>query len=453
MQKRIYKDMFQPSANMGAVLALSGIKGVYIIYHGAPGCNTIAGHVRTDQVLLGAYTGLLLTGPRHDHIVMGTSIDRLRQALKFVKATLRRRPSLVAIVNADATALIGDDIVGAAKAFESETGIPSLAIDSPGMKGWDIVGYDIVYKELLARFAKKEGVHKREDAVNIICPYELWSHNWIFDFEEIVNLLKKVGIRINCVLTKNTAIEDIKNFASAKLNIMLTPEELPLFTKESEKLGVYNFGESLSLPYGVCNSEEWLIALGEEMGVVENCQKVLKEGADRVKSILGLNYSFTWQANLMMQKRAAVIGRAGFATAMARCLYYDFDTYPVVIALQAATPQAFEISKRLLDPIIRDGVEIKILENPTYLEFAKAVKEGEIDFAIGSRLDKQLIEGMRIPHLSLGSAYYFMSYRYIPYPYVGYDGMLYLSQELAHVVHEMFLEKEKWKTLLYKELK
>lgn len=448
-----YKDMYQPSANMGAVLALSGVKGMQIVYHGAPGCNTIVGHVRTDQAPLGAYTGMILTGPRHDHIIMGTSIERLRQTLKFLKATARTKPTVLSIVNADATALIGDDIVGSAKAFEQETGIPSIAIDAPGMKGWDTIGYDIVYKELLAKFAKKEGIQKREDTINIICPYGLWSQNWIFDFEAIKELLNKMDIKVNCTLTRNTTIEEIKNFASAKMNIMLTNEGLPLFTKESEKLGVYNFGHNLPLPYGISNTEDWCMAIAEEMGKTEKAQQVLKESSEKVKSIIGLNYSFTWQANLMMQKRVAIIGRAGFAASIARSLYYDFDTYPSLVALQAGTHQAFDTSKRLLDPIIKDNIEINILENPPYLKLAQTIRDGEIDFVIGSRVDKQLIESMRIPHLSLGGAYYFLSYRYIPYPYVGYEGSLYLAQELAQVLTDMFHEKEKWKALLYKELK
>jgi nitrogenase molybdenum-iron protein alpha/beta subunit len=438
---------------MGALLALSGIKGIQMVYHGPPGCNTIAGHVRTDQVLLGSYSGLILTGPRHDHIIMGTSIDRLRQALKFLKATLKVKPSVLAIVNADATALIGDDIVGAARGFETETGIPSLAIDAPGMRGWDVAGYDIVYSQLLLKFAKRDGISKREDAVNIVCPYGLWSQNWVFDFEAIKRMLADIGIQINCVLTRDTSIEDIKNFRAAKLNILLTDEALPLFTKESERLGVYNFGAELPLPYGICNMEEWYLAIAEAMGKAEKAQEVMRKGVREVKKILGMNYSFTWQANLMMQKRAAVIGRSSFAASIARSLYYDFDTYPGIVALQAGSSQALETSKRLLEPILRDEVDIRILENPPYFELAKAINESEIDFVVGSRADKQLIESMRIPHLSLGSAYYFMSFRYVPYPYVGYEGMLYLAQEFAQVMTEMFHEKEKWKALLFKGLR
>jgi nitrogenase molybdenum-iron protein alpha/beta subunit len=435
---------------MGAVLAISGIKGAYIVYHGVPGCNTIVTHVRTDMAPLGSYTNMILTGVNHDNLIMGTSVERLRQALKFVKATMKKTPPLLAIVNADAIALVGDDIVGQAKLFEQETGIPALAIDMPGMKGWDIVGYDTVFQKLLSRFARKEKATTNTEKVNLIAPYLLSSQNWIFDLEAIKKILNRMGIQINCVLTRNTTIDEIKNFSSASINIMLTSEDMPLFQKESELLGVPSFGQDLPLPYGIINSEDWCIAIAEKMGKIDQARKMLEEDALFVKRILGLNYSFTWESNLLMQKRACVIGRAQFAASLARMLYYDFDAYPLVVALQAATPGCIRRSRALLDSIIKDGIEMMILDNPTYMEIARAIKEMEIDFVLGTRIEKPLIEGMRIPHLSIGSAYHFQSFRFIPYPYVGYEGSLYLTQELGLVMEEMFQEKDKWRALLFK---
>jgi nitrogenase molybdenum-iron protein alpha/beta subunit len=233
---------------------------------------------------------------------------------------------------------------------------------------------------------------------------------------------------------------------------MLTNEILPLFTRESERLGVYNFGANLPLPYGILNTEEWCMAIAQEMGKEEECERFLQKQAYEVKRVLGLNYSFTWQANLMMQKRAAVIGRAGFTASLARMLYYDFDTYPRLVALQAATKEALQRAKDLLEPIVQDGIEIEILENANYMQIARAIKEAKIDFVLGSRIEKPLIEGMRLPHLSLGNAYYFQSFRYVPYPYVGYQGILYLAQELALVMADMFHERDKWRKLLHKNI-
>ena len=443
-------DMYQPSAMMGAVLAVSGIDGVEIAFHGPSGCYTVATHVRTDQGPLGSYSSMSPSGITEDNLVMGTSMEKLKQLIKFTK--LKPKPNLLAIVNTDATAITGDDIIGQSKKFEEDTGIPTIAVDAPGMKGWDVVGYDLTYKALLSKFAKGDGVEKKPNSINIIAPYMLSSQNWIFDFEEIRSILNRLGLEINCVLTRNTKIADVQNFAAAEANLMLTAEELPHFNKETERLGVKSFGADLPLPYGLINTEGWVSGLAKELGKEKEAEALLKEGAKKVKRVLGFNYSYTWLANLLMQKRAAVIGRAAFAACIARMLFYDMDTYPEVVALQAGTPQAMDRAKKLLAEVEKDGCPIRIMENPSYIEFARAIKDSEIDFVIGSRIEKSLIEGMRFPHLSLGSAGYFQSFRFVPYPYLGYEGVLYLLQELAAVMEDMMHEQDMWRTLRYKNI-
>lgn len=440
-------DQYQPSAMMGAVLAVSGIDGAEIAFHGPSGCYTVATHIRTDQGPMGSYSSMSPSGITEDNLVMGTSMEKLKQLIKFTM--LKPKPKLLAIVNTDATAITGDDIIGQSKKFEVETGIPTIAVDAPGMKGWDVVGYDLAYRALLAKFAKTDGIEKRPDSVNIIAPYMLSSQNWIFDFEEIRSLVNKLGLRINCVLTRNTRVEDIANFAAAQANLMLTSEELPHFNKETDKLGVRNFGAELPLPYGLINTEEWTMALAREFGKEQPAEELLKEEAKKVKSVLSFNYPYTWLANLLMQKRAAVIGRAAFAAAIARMLFYDMDCYPEIVALQAGTPQALARAKDQLQECQRDGCPMQVMENASYIEIARAIKNAEIDFVVGSRIEKALIEGMRYPHLSLGSAFYFQSFRFVPYPYAGYNGILYLLQELGLVMEDMMHEQDMWRTLKY----
>ncbi len=450
----IWTDQYQPSAMFGSVLALSGIEGVELAYHGPAGCYTIATHIRTDQAPMGTYSAMRPSGITEDNLVMGTSMDKLRQLLKFIRLEsehTKRKPSLLAIVNTDSTAITGDDIVGAAKTFEKETGVPSISVDAPGFKGWDITGYDLSYKTLLTKFAKP-GVQKKPDSVNLIGPYLLSSQNWLFDFEGIKDLLNKLGIHINCVLTRNTKIGDIENFSAAQGNLMLTNEDLPLFTKEAERLGVPNFGEDLPLPYGLRNTEEWYYGVAARFGKSDEAKKVLQEASEKVRDVLRFNYSYTWQSNLMLQKRAALIGRSHFIASLARCLYYDMAMYPEVVALQAATKESVDGAKKLLESMEKDGISPKILVNPPYVEFARVVREAEVDVVLGSRIEKTLIDGMGIAHHAIGSSYYFNTFRYLPMPYVGYEGILYLLQELGLAMEDMFHEREAWKKLCYKNI-
>ena len=49
--------------------------------------------------------------------------------------------------------------------------------------------------------------------------------------------------------------------------------------------------------------------------------------------------------------------------------------------------------------------------------------------------------GMGIAHHAIGSSYYFNTFRYLPMPYVGYEGILYLLQELGLAMEDMFHER------------
>jgi hypothetical protein len=45
-----------------------------------------------------------------------------------------------------------------------------------------------------------------------------------------------------------------------------------------------------------------------------------------------------------------------------------------------------------------------------------------------------------------------LTFRYLPVPYVGYEGILYLLQELGLAMEDMFHEREAWKKLCYKNI-
>ena len=126
--------------------------------------------------------------------------------------------------------------------------------------------------------------------------------------------------------------------------------------------------------------------------------------------------------------------------------------YPEVVSLQAAAKESADEARKLLESMEKDGMSVEILVNPPYVEFARACREAEVDFVLGSRIEKTLIEGMSIAHHAIGSSYYFNTFRYLPMPYVGYEGILYLLQELGLTMEDMFHEREAWKKLCYKNI-
>ena len=121
--------------------------------------------------------------------------------------------------------------------------------------------------------------------------------------------------------------------------------------------------------------------------------------------------------------------------------------YPEVVSLQAASKESVDGAKKLFGSMEKDGMSPQILANPPHIEFARACREGEVNFVLGSRIEKTLIEGMGIAHHAIGSSYYFNSFKYLPMPYVGYEGILYLLQELCLTMEDMFHEREVCKNM------
>ena len=98
--------------------------------------------------------------------------------------------------------------------------------------------------------------------------------------------------------------------------------------------------------------------------------------------------------------------------------------------------------QRYYDPII--------LENPLYIRYADAVKDAKAEFAIGMNQDKSLMEGYGYPQIVLsGLCTILGTFNFIPYPSVGYRGVLYLLSHLANLVTKTFHEDKKWAQTCY----
>lgn len=54
------------------------------------------------------------------------------------------------------------------------------------------------------------------------------------------------------------------------------------------------------------------------------------------------------------------------------------------------------------------------------------------------------MEGLKIPHLSLGGYYFFNHFVFIPWPYFGILGNLHLLSEIARVTEDLKEEREGW---------
>jgi nitrogenase molybdenum-iron protein alpha/beta subunit len=440
--QKSYSDKFQPCMEMGAIMAATMVKNSVVVNHGASGCAISATHFRSNNVPNGTYVPIVHTAVHQNDIISGGS-NKLKNTLEHViKKAGKTPPELIWVFTSCATSMVQDDIVGISKVVEKESGIKIIPIDTPGFLGGLSVGADHVYRALIDNFASKDS-KKSDKKINIIGPHMMGTKNMIEDMREIIRLLEALDIEVNTVLTYNTAIEDIRRFGEASTNYVLTPEVLSNFEEISEEFGIEIFGHDLVLPIGIANTEEWYLKIAERFGNVEKAKKQLKEDMEVVRRRIGLDYNASWILHDIANKHVGILGYAPFAAAIARYLFFDLNARPTVIGLWGESERAIESAKKLLEEMA-DFLDFDVYENPSFYEYGMAVQKAKVDFSIGQRNDKPLIEGLRIPQVPIGGFHYMNQFNFVPWPYFGILGSLNLLSEIARGVEEVKFERGGW---------
>jgi len=433
-----YKDLMKPGSFIGCVLTASGIKNAVIIFHGVLGCNIEAVHFRSDQIPGGAYVPVVPTGINEADCIQGGNEKLLATLRNTINQSLARKkkPDAVFVITSDAPSIVGDDIQNCAKIVEQETGVKIIAVDSPGFAGGVSSGTDIFLTKLIQKYLQ-EGSKPDNKSVNIVAPYLMGSKNWNNDIDEIIRMLQASDISVNLNLCRNLDMQNLGKITNAGFNYILASDELKNFEALCSKASLQTIGDSLPLPIGIANTEEWVLAFAEKVGDIEKAKKFLKLEQKFVQSQLRFNYNFSWMSTLMYSKRCSILANACFGASLARSLIWDFGIIPKVIGLYAETERTEQKALALLEPI-KHQADFTVLINPSYFEYANYIKKSNIDFSIGSIQDKPLSLGLKIPHLCLSGYNFFNQYNFIPWPIMGIRGILGLLSELSRIMEESF---------------
>ncbi len=441
------RDQFQPGAFVGTILITSGIRDTVNVYHGVSGCHAMAQHFRGDLMPNGAYVPVVGTGFLETEAIMGGATKLVKTLREVAEAKLvKQPPQCIWISMSDCPAVGGEDIEGVSRGIAADTGVKIVAIENAGFKGGVARGAELALCKILDEVVKPQ--NGKREGINLIAPFMMGSANWPFDIDHIVEMLAAAGIKVNLVLSRNLSFADLQRFSGAQANLLLGYDEMPDFIGRSDALGVPTLTDDLALPFGIGNTEEWLLSLAERFGDSKKARAYLVDEMNSVKKILHRNYNFSWMASFLSDKYAAVCGYAPFAAAITRYLFHDLNIRVKVVGLWSETEAGIQKAERVLEPL-SDSLDFTVLENPTYLEIGEAAKKANVDFAIGSIQDKPLFRSYGIAHLNLGGFYYFNNYNFVPWPLVGVKGSLRLFSEICKVVDEAFYESEAWKKLAF----
>lgn len=256
---------------VGAAAALLCIKDSVVIFNSPRWCALTA----ERELCIANKTfenRLYCTEARQDTLVFGIE-EALRDTLSEVLNM--HVPSLVSIITSCSMSLIGDDIKGIAKRFD--TSLEFITMDAGGLTGGFASGFSKGLTQI-ASMVRGNSIKKNDKhiKVNIIGLSTAYPH-WEGDSYELRRMLKLIGIKVNIVLGIDMlSLDQIDSIKDASLNIVID-KELGL-----EAAKILNDRQGMpyiisSCPYGFKGSKEWLQLVATTMNLDIDMEMINKE--------------------------------------------------------------------------------------------------------------------------------------------------------------------------------
>lgn len=236
----IYLPPYAPDYS-GAASALFELGGLVVI-HDASGCT--GNYTGFDEPRWANGSSMVFCSAlRHMDAILGNDDKFIG---KIIKAAESLNPKFIAILGSPVPMIIGTDFKGIAKEIEQLTGIPTIGIQTTGLKYYSRGIYDITI-ELLKKFVPKS-TNKEEGSVNLlgITPLDFYTNN----HKDFIEFFEKQNIKVNCTYYMGTDLDKMVLSSHSTLNIAVSQCGVEV-AKYMEK--VYDIPYIVSTPLGTGN--------------------------------------------------------------------------------------------------------------------------------------------------------------------------------------------------------
>ncbi|MDR1930908.1 MAG: nitrogenase molybdenum-iron protein, alpha and beta chain [Treponema sp.] len=330
----------------GANATLSAIRRVVPIFHSGPGCGmqTTAGEASQGSLRLPyfvAYTALPSTNMLEREVIFGGEKkldEHIAGALDIFDA------DAFFVLSGCTAGIIGDDLQSVVQKYR-EKGAPVYAVNSAGFLGESYRGYEIALKALLDNIVDPQPEGREGDLVNVlgIMPYH--DPYWEGNFEEILRLLNKLGLRGNTFFSHNQGIADIRRSSRAALNIILHPWLLKDAAAEYlSRFGIPSLRWS-GTPLGATDTGAFLRAVGEAAGRSGEAEALIEEEERYLYRYMETGLG------LQSWRRFAVVGESANVVPITRFLANDYGFTPEAAILTDVVFRP-EDKKRIEDQLL-----------------------------------------------------------------------------------------------------
>lgn len=363
----------------GAINSISEIEGIIPIVHSTAGCS-IQQNYRNRLSILNGFQ-IPSTNIIEKQVVFGGG-SRLREQIKNTIKVIKA--DLYVTLSGCTSELVGDDVITMANEAK-EQGEPVIYYKSPGFKGKYQSGYEGVVNAIINQLpgVKNINTEKDEKLINIfgIIPYQ--DINWRGNLAEIKRILEALGYKVNTLFGIGQNISNWQDIPKAVLNIS--------FSKWSESV-VENLNEKYKTPYikyeytpiGALETIDFIEELSKEINIDENLKAEFINDEKNQENYYLKNLLNIYIDN-NFQKEVAVVGNESTVKAISEFLS---ETLGFIVKAKIFTDPIREENEKLSE----DEYRTEDLN-----EIEEIIKENDIEFILGSSLEKSIAKELNIP--------------------------------------------------------
>ena len=213
---------------MGAAMAVRGIKDSLMVIIGTDECSYYTKHMTIHSEDYGGLDGRVVSVTLDSHDVTFGCVKKVEKA--FQEIVEEYHPSVVFLVTTCVVEIIGDDFDAVADMLTMEYDIPVMAVHTEHFKCENhMPGIERTITACLPLMKKMPC----NGSVNL-----LGQRMGNFETTELSRVLKSAGVQIGVQLPCGCTVEEIRNAAAAKVNIVVHEIALPLARKMKAKFGI-----------------------------------------------------------------------------------------------------------------------------------------------------------------------------------------------------------------------
>ena len=359
----------------GAIRVVLGIRGSVVLIHGPRGC---AYHIRYLLGVRGPFSGVILTTQMDERDVIFGASEKLQNAI--LQVDREYSPELIAVLTSCASSIIGEDVDSVIRSVKDDVEAKVIFIPAGGFEGDHIDGYkealNVIVKNLVS-----EPERRLENSVNLVGLYRFGP-----DVEDLLNLLSKLKVDVNGILTVNSSLDILRRLSEASLNVIMCEASGFEAAHLMEKLYNIPFVYS-TLPIGIAPTERFLFkvleGLGKEPKLPEPIEKEKRLAVKEIEKI----------AEHLKGLRVAIISGSTRIAPLTEFVW-ELGMEPAVVSID----RLGEVTLELLDMVVKEhSLNPRVLKEPDYQEVLDALREEKVDLILGGLYEKSLSYELNVP--------------------------------------------------------